>query len=75
MNGKWKSAYLFKAYRKLEILDLVKFITCTLVLYLTKVPGNQGTHDKLNQIKNKNEKRSEGVEHDVKNFHEDIIGN
>ena len=29
----------------------------------------------INHFKNKNEKRSEGAEHDVKNFNEDIIGN
>ena len=27
------------------------------------------------RVKNKNEKRSEGAEHDVKNFNEDVIGN
>ena len=46
----------------MEILDLVKFVMCTLVsrVHLTfymitkghTVPGNHGTHDKLNQIQN-----------------------
>ena len=60
LHAPGKRAWCPEHVKQVHILDMVKFVLCTLVSgdcmpfckYIKRhlYPGNQGTHDKLNQI-------------------------